>query len=70
MAPERKETKKTVNRETENADIWLQALENEDGMTDWEKEFVASVSDTFYMTDRKLSQRQYEVLEKIYRKWN
>ena len=70
MAAVGKKVKKTLDRETENVDIWLRALEDEDGLTDWEKEFVASVTDRFYMSDKQVTPRQYEVLERIYRKFN
>ena len=70
MAAVGKKTKAGVNRETQNADVWLRALENEDGLNDWEKEFVASVSDRFYMTNLFLTRPQYETLERIYRRFN
>ena len=72
METKRKETKKSVkpvDREVENTDIWLKALEDQDGLSDWEKDFIASVTDWFY-GDHKLSPKQYQTLERIYRKFN
>lgn len=70
MATIRKKSGKALEPEVRNIDIWLKALEEQDGLTDWEKGFVGSVSDWFYMKGKDLTTKQYEALERIYRRFN
>lgn len=69
MAGKRKEITKNLDPEIEKTDIMLKALEDEDGLSDWEREFMLSVSDWFYMRDKKLTPAQFSTLERIYRKF-
>jgi len=51
----------------------LQMLEDEDGLTEWEENFVESVSNQFEKNkqfSKTLSDRQCEILERIYDKYN
>lgn len=60
--------KKAVDERTTKVDVMLRALEDQD-VNEWEKGFLSSVSDWFYMKQGNLSERQYETLEKIYRRF-
>lgn len=48
----------------------LTALETEDGLSKWEQDFVISVTDQYLGKAYNLSDKQYDCLEKIYRKFN
>jgi hypothetical protein len=48
----------------------LTALEDEDKLSQWEQDFVASVTDKYLGKAYPLSEKQYECLEKIYNKFN
>jgi DNA-dependent RNA polymerase auxiliary subunit epsilon len=48
----------------------LTALEDEDNLSQWEITFIESLSDWFLNKERELTPRQYEVLERVYRKFN
>lgn len=68
MATNRSQVKaKPVDEQIRRSDIYLQALEDDDRLTDWEKGFCASISEWFYTQDRKLTPEQYNTLERIYR---
>ena len=67
MAGKRKEATKVIDPEIKTTDIMLKALEDEDQMSNWEKDFVASVSDWFYLRDKKLTTNQFNTLERIYK---
>ena len=70
MEAKRKVSRKMSDeREIKNVDIWLQALEDEtEKMNEWEQGFYTSVSDWFY-NDHPLSPKQYETLERLYRRF-
>jgi hypothetical protein len=59
----------TLNDQGKRTLAMLTALEDEAQLTDWEIDFVASVSDWFYK-GQSLSPKQFETLEKVYRKFN
>ena len=48
---------------------WLETIENEasDKLTDWESNFIESISD--WMSHSPLTSKQAEILEKIYVKY-
>jgi hypothetical protein len=48
----------------------LTALETEDKLSTWEEGFVGSMTDWFLIQQRDLTPKQYETLEKIYKKFN
>jgi hypothetical protein len=48
----------------------LTALEDEAALSEWEIDFIANIADWFISKERSLSPKQYETLEKIYRKFN
>lgn len=50
--------------------VMLTALENEDQMNEWEKQFVQDMTDRFHTREQALTQSQFDKLESIYRKWN
>lgn len=68
MAAARKQAKEKVNSRHKTIGIWLEAVEDmQDSLNDWEKDFVASISEQFY-DKGDLSPKQYDRLEEIYRK--
>ena len=48
----------------------LTALEDEQGLSEWEVGFVADVSDWFLIKQRPLTEKQFEHLKKVYDKFN
>lgn len=70
MANQRKEAAKVIDPKIKTTDIMLKALEKEDQMSDWERDFVVDVSDWFYMRDKALTDKQFTTLERIYRHFN
>ena len=54
--------------ENERAVVWLHAVEDME-LNDWEQGFVANCSDWVFKNNGRLSRKQYESLEKIYRKF-
>lgn len=52
------------------AHAMLTALTDEDGLTEWERDFVASLSEWFYDKQRSLSPKQYDRLKSIYERFN
>lgn len=72
MASVGKKIAKALDPVVEKTDIMLKALEDQDGLSDWERDFLESVSDWFYMKDKKLTSGaggQFVTLERIYRKF-
>lgn len=69
MATKRKESGARLDEDVRKTDIWLQALEDQDGLTEWETGFLESVTDWFYQKGKKLTPSQMFHLEKIYRKF-
>jgi hypothetical protein len=59
----------TLTERGKSIQAMLNALETEDGLTPWEIGFVHDQMDWFYRL-RDLTPRQFETLEKIYRKFN
>jgi hypothetical protein len=76
MGRERKQVKASTIDRTEMNErgkaitAMLTALETENNLNDWEKGFVADISDWFLIKERTLSPAQYDRLETIYRKFN
>lgn len=76
MARERKQVKAAnvdgtgLSAKARDTLTMLTALEDEDGLSDWQKDFVASVSDWFLIQQRELTQKQFECLESVYKKYN
>lgn len=69
MVTKRKEIKKEI--EDEDMKKWciqLNALSDMD-LTDWEQGFIANVSDWCIGKGGRLSEKQSETLERVYRKY-
>ena len=70
MVGKRNKSGTTVIDETsKKITAMLRALENEDSLSQWEQDFVARVTDRF-LDGGTLTQKQYDTLERIYRKTN
>ena len=69
MVGQRKETKKTL--EDDDMKTWsiqINALEDMP-LSEWEQGFIANVSDWCIRNGKRLSDKQSEILEKIYRRF-
>ena len=60
----------TMNDRDSRIAAMLTALEDEAGLTQWEKEFVMSITSWFLIEEKYVTDKQYERLEIIYRKFN